>query len=160
MWRHFMWPRFGKKNSKLEKKYLSESPFTEMTYRVRGCMTFTLNELDSAMSMAYFVRTRPYQTRAWLLGWRGTPWRLIFVSYHEKCLFHFRSTEIGFFCEAATETRNRKLGKTPHINSRPPGIRISTLVLLRQPSEVFLKFVQVSADFVGTGVILHFSAKK
>jgi hypothetical protein len=40
------------KNSNLEKKILPESPFTEMTYHVRGCMTSRLNELDSAMSMA------------------------------------------------------------------------------------------------------------
>jgi hypothetical protein len=43
------------------------------------------------------VRTMPYRTRSWPLGWRGTPWRLIFFSYHKKCLFHFQSTEIGFF---------------------------------------------------------------
>jgi hypothetical protein len=29
-----------------------------------------------------------------------------------------------FFCEAATETQNQKVKKTPHINNRPPGIRI------------------------------------
>jgi hypothetical protein len=40
------------KNSKLEKKWLPESPFTEMTYHVRGFMSFMLNELDSIMSMA------------------------------------------------------------------------------------------------------------
>jgi hypothetical protein len=34
------------------------------------------------------------------------------------------------------------------------------LFLLRQPSEVFLNFAQVPADFYGTGVVLHFSAKK
>jgi hypothetical protein len=148
------------KNSKLDQKCLPESSFTEMTYHIRGWMNFRLNELDSAMSMAYFVRTRPYQTCAWPLGWRGTPWRPIFVSYHERCLFHFQSTKIGFFCEAATEMQNWKLGKIPHINSRPSGIRISALILLRQPSEVFLNFVQVSVNFVGTGVVLHFSAKK
>jgi hypothetical protein len=40
------------KNSNLEKSCLPESPFTEMTYHVRGYMTSRLNELDSAMSMA------------------------------------------------------------------------------------------------------------
>jgi hypothetical protein len=40
------------KDSNLEKKYLPESPFTEMTYHVRGFMTFRLNELGSAMNMA------------------------------------------------------------------------------------------------------------
>jgi hypothetical protein len=40
------------KNSNLEKNSLPESPFTEMTYHVRGCITSRLNELDSAMSMA------------------------------------------------------------------------------------------------------------
>jgi hypothetical protein len=40
------------KNSNLEKNCLPESPFTEMTHHVRGCMTFRLNELDLAMSMS------------------------------------------------------------------------------------------------------------
>jgi hypothetical protein len=40
------------KNSNLVKNYLPESPFTEMTYHVRGCMTSMMNELDLAMSMA------------------------------------------------------------------------------------------------------------
>jgi hypothetical protein len=40
------------KNSNLEKNCLPESPFTKMTYHVRGCMTSRLNELDSAVSMA------------------------------------------------------------------------------------------------------------
>jgi hypothetical protein len=40
------------KNSNVEKNSLPESPFTEMTYHVRGCMTSRLNELGSAMSMA------------------------------------------------------------------------------------------------------------
>jgi hypothetical protein len=39
------------KNSNLEKNCLPKSPFTEMTYHVRGCMTSRLNELDLAMSM-------------------------------------------------------------------------------------------------------------
>jgi hypothetical protein len=39
------------KNSNVEKKWLPESLFTEMIYHVRGCMTFRLNKLDSAMSM-------------------------------------------------------------------------------------------------------------
>jgi hypothetical protein len=38
--------------SNLEKNSLPESPFIEMTYHVRGCMTSRLNELDLAMSMA------------------------------------------------------------------------------------------------------------
>jgi hypothetical protein len=40
------------KNSNLEKNSLPESPFTEMSYHVRGCMTSRLNELDLAMSTA------------------------------------------------------------------------------------------------------------
>jgi hypothetical protein len=40
------------KNSNLENHCLPESPFTEMTYHVRGCMTSRLNELDSAKGMA------------------------------------------------------------------------------------------------------------
>jgi hypothetical protein len=130
-----MWPRCGK-NSNLEKKCLLESPFTEMTYHVRGYMTFRLNELVSAMSMAY-LSERGH------IGHARGPWD------GEEChegRFSFRTTKSAFsifrvpkwvFYEAATETRNQKLGITPHINSRPPGIRISSLVLLRQPSKVF-----------------------
>jgi hypothetical protein len=40
------------KKSNLVKNCLPESPFTEMTYHVRGCMTSMMNELDSAMNMA------------------------------------------------------------------------------------------------------------
>jgi hypothetical protein len=54
-----------------------------------------------------------------------------FVPSHEKCFFHFRSTETEFFCEVAIETRNQKLGTTPHINNRPPEIHISALVSLQ-----------------------------
>jgi hypothetical protein len=64
-----------------------------------------------------------------------------------KVLFHFWSTKIGFFCEAATKMRNRKLGKTPHINSISPGIHISALILLPQPSEVFFEFCASSSRF-------------
>jgi hypothetical protein len=64
-----------------------------------------------------------------------------------KVLFPFLEYRNQVFCEAVTETRNRKLWKTPHINSRPPGIRISTLVLLRQPSEVFFEFCASSCRF-------------
>jgi hypothetical protein len=42
----------GKKIQTLRKKCLTESPLTKMTYHVRGCTTFRLNELDSALSMA------------------------------------------------------------------------------------------------------------
>jgi hypothetical protein len=135
------------KNSNLEKNYLPESPLTEMTYHVRGCVTSRWNELDLVVTITYFVETRPYRTRGWPLGWRGTPWRLIFVSSHEKCFFHFRSAEIGVFCEAAIETRNRKLGKTPHINSRPPRIRVSALISLPQPLEVYSKIFTSSRRF-------------
>jgi hypothetical protein len=37
-WRHFISPRYGKKNSNLDKSNLPENPFTKMTYQVRGCM--------------------------------------------------------------------------------------------------------------------------
>jgi hypothetical protein len=40
------------KNSNLDKNNLPESPFTKMTYHVRGCMTFMSNELDLALIMA------------------------------------------------------------------------------------------------------------
>jgi hypothetical protein len=40
------------KNSNLDKNNLPESPFTKMTYHVRGCMAFRLNELGLALIMA------------------------------------------------------------------------------------------------------------
>jgi hypothetical protein len=64
-----------------------------------------------------------------------------------KVPFRFLEYRNRVFCEAATETRNRNLGKTPHINSRPPGIRISALVLLHHPSEVFFEFCASSCRF-------------
>jgi hypothetical protein len=48
--------------------------------------------------------------------------------------------KIGFFCEAATETTNRKLGTTPHINNRPHGVYISALFSSPKPSELFSGF--------------------
>jgi hypothetical protein len=78
-----------------------------------------------------------------------TEWKAmesILVWSHEKCLFHFRSAKKGF-CEAATETRNRKVGTTPHINSRPSGICISALFLLWQPLEVYSEFCASSCRF-------------
>jgi hypothetical protein len=64
-----------------------------------------------------------------------------------KVPFPFLEYRICVFCEAATETRNRKLGKIPHVNSRPPGIRISALVFLWQPSELFFEFCASSCRF-------------
>jgi hypothetical protein len=101
----------------------------------------------------------PYRTRAWPLGWQGIPRRSIFVSSHEKCLFYFQSAKIGV-CEAAIETRNRKLGRTPHINNRPSRIHISALVSLRHLQRYILEFVQAPADFARTGLDLHFSGNK
>jgi hypothetical protein len=94
---------------------------------------------------------RPYQSREWHMGWRGTPRSLIFVLSHEKCFSQFHRAEIKFFCEATTETRNRKLGTTLCINNRPPGIYISALVLLRTILRYILDFVQPLADFAWTG---------
>jgi hypothetical protein len=138
-----MWEKY----LNLEKRSLPESPFIKMTYDVRGCMTFSSNELGSALIMEYFVGTRPYRLHAWPLGWRGTPWRPIFVLSHEKYFFHFQSTEIGFLCEAATKTRNRKLGTAPHTNIRPPEIHISALVSLRHHPEVYFGFCESSYRF-------------
>jgi hypothetical protein len=66
-WRHFISARCGKK-SNLDKINLTESSFTKMTYHVRGCMAFRLNELGLGLIMAEFVKTRPYRTHAWPLG--------------------------------------------------------------------------------------------
>jgi hypothetical protein len=44
----YMW----EKNSNLDKSNLPESPFTKMTYHVRGCMAFRLNELGLVLIMA------------------------------------------------------------------------------------------------------------
>jgi hypothetical protein len=40
------------KNSNLDKTNLPESPFTKMTYQVRGCMAFSSNELGLVLIMA------------------------------------------------------------------------------------------------------------
>jgi hypothetical protein len=125
------------KKSNLDKSNLPEIPFTKMTYQVRGCMVFRSNELGLVLIMAQLVETRPYQTCVWPLGWLRTPRRPIFVLSHEKCVFHFWSAEIGFFCEAATKTAYGKLGTTLHINNRPPGIHISALVSSLKLSELF-----------------------
>jgi hypothetical protein len=39
-------------------------------------------------------------------------------------------------------------------------IRISALFLLRQSLEVFFEFCASPANFAGTGVVLHFNAKR
>jgi hypothetical protein len=88
-----------------------------------------------------------YQTCAWPLGWRGTPWRPIFVLSNEKCVFLFRSTEIEFLCEAASETVNGNLRTTPHINNRPFGIHISALVSSHKPSMLFSGLCASSYQF-------------
>jgi hypothetical protein len=40
------------KKSNLDKNNLPESPFTKMTYHIRVCMAFRLNELDLNLIMA------------------------------------------------------------------------------------------------------------
>jgi hypothetical protein len=75
------------------------------------------------------------------------PRRLIFVSFYEKCLFHFSNTKIRFFCETATEKQNRKLGATPHTNIRPARMHISVLIGARKPSEVYFGFCASSCRF-------------
>jgi hypothetical protein len=72
---------------------------------------------------------------------------LIFVLSNEKCVFHFQSAEIGFFCETDTETVNGKLCTTPHINNRLAGIHISALFLSRKPLELFSGFCASSCRF-------------
>jgi hypothetical protein len=57
-----------------------------------------------------------------------------------KVPFPYSEYQNQVFCEAATEKRNRKLGTTPHINTRPPGIHISALVSSYKPSEVYFGF--------------------
>jgi hypothetical protein len=73
---------------------------------------------------------------------RGTPWRPIFVSSNEKCVFYFRSAEIEFFCETATEMADGILGTTPLINSRPPEIHITALILSRKPLELIARILR------------------
>jgi hypothetical protein len=64
-----------------------------------------------------------------------------------EVLFPFSECQNRVFCEATMETRNQKLEKTPHINIRPPGIHISTLILLWQPLEVIFEFCASSCRF-------------
>jgi hypothetical protein len=40
------------KNPSLDKSNLPESPFTKMTYHVRGCIAFRSNELGLVLIMA------------------------------------------------------------------------------------------------------------
>jgi hypothetical protein len=77
----------------------------------------------------------------------------------QKVFFYFWSAKIGVFCEAAIETRNRKLGKTPHINSRPLGYAYQLSFCCGSLQRYIFNFVQSPIDFGGTGVVLHFSAK-
>jgi hypothetical protein len=81
-----------------------------------------------------------------------------FVS--RKVLFPFSECRNRVFYEVATETRNRKLGTTPHINNRPLGVCISALFLCVNLQRYILEFAQAPADFVGSGVSLHFSGNK
>jgi hypothetical protein len=118
-----------------------------MAYHVRGCMAFRSNELGLALIMSYFVRARQCRTRVWPFGWRGTPQRSIFISSHEKCIFHFQSAKFEFFCEATTLTTNQKLRITYHINIRTSEVRISALVLMRKPSKLFSGFCASSYRF-------------
>jgi hypothetical protein len=103
---------------------------------------------------------RPYRTRSWELGWQGMPRRPIFVSSYEKCFFYFQSAKIRFFCEAATETRDRNLGRIPYINNRPSSIHISPLVSLWYLQRYILNFMQVPTDFAGIELDLHVSGNK
>jgi hypothetical protein len=86
--------------------------------------------------------------------------RLILVLSHEKCVFYFWSAEIDFSCEATTKTANEKLGTTPHINNRPSGIHISTLILSCKPSELFSRFYISSCRFRWNRVGLPFRSNK
>jgi hypothetical protein len=65
----------------------------------------------------------------------------------QKVLFPFSECRNRVFCEAATETRYRKLGKTPDINSRHPGDTHISSHFVAQPLEVFFKFCASSCRF-------------
>jgi hypothetical protein len=53
------------KNSNIEKKCLPKIPFTEMTYHVRGCMTFRLSKQDSAMNRPFLLISDGQTARHW-----------------------------------------------------------------------------------------------
>jgi hypothetical protein len=139
----YMW----EKNSKLDKGNLLESPFTEITYKVRGCMAFRSNELGLVWSW-HSLSKRGH------IGHACGPWdgkelhegRFLFLQW-KVCFLFLECRNQGFFCEAATKTAYGKLGTTPHINNRPPGIHISALVSSRKLSELFFKFYTNSCLF-------------
>jgi hypothetical protein len=70
-----------------------------------------------------------------------------FRFFLQKVPFPFLECRNRVFCEAATEKRNQKVGTTPHINSRAPGMRISALVSLRKPLGVYFGFCASSGRF-------------
>jgi hypothetical protein len=72
----------------------------------------------------------------------------------------FKVPKSSFFCEAATEMRDQKLGRTPHINNRPSRIHILALVSLRHIQRYILNFAQAPTDFAGTRLGLQFSGDK
>jgi hypothetical protein len=73
-----------------------------------------------------------------------------------EAIFRFFPTESAFsifyvpkseFLVRHTEPDNRKLGTTPHINSRPPEMHMSALVSTRKPSEVYSELCASSCRF-------------
>jgi hypothetical protein len=63
-----------------------------------------------------------------VLGMKRNTIEADFYFIPQKVLFPFLECQNRVFYEAATETAIRKLGTTPHINNRPPRIRISALI--------------------------------
>jgi hypothetical protein len=58
----------------------------------------------------------------------------------------FRVLKSGF-CEANIKTALQMLGRTSHLNNRPPGICISPLVLMHKPLKVYYEFFASSSRF-------------
>jgi hypothetical protein len=135
------------KNSNLEKSSLLESPFIEITYHVQGCITFRLKWARFGLDHGIVCRNEAISDTRVALGMARNAKEADFCFVTWKVFFPFLECRNWVFCEAATETQNRKLEKTPHINNRPPGIRISGLVSFWQPSEVYFEFCASSCRF-------------
>jgi hypothetical protein len=146
MWRHFMWPNWGKK-FKPRVRPFSRKPLHKNDIPLQGYMVFRSNELGQGPDHGIVCWNEAILDTRMSIGTARTLLRLFSILSHGKRVFHFWSTEIRILCEAATETTNQKLATTPHINSRPREMRISALISTRKPFEVYSKFCVSSYRF-------------
>jgi hypothetical protein len=128
------------KNIKPRVRQFSRKSIHRNDIPLQGYMVFTLNELGQGPDHGIVYRNEAILDTRVSIGTTRMLLRPFSVLSHGKRVFHFCSVKIGFLCEVATETANRKQGTTPHINSRHPKMRISALVSMREPFKVYSKF--------------------